>query len=235
MDMGDVLSVAAAARLLGLHESRVRDLIRRGALEADKLGRDLVLDRAEVLAFRDRERRSGRPLSAQNAWALLALLSGDEPTWAKRTTLIRLRRRARDADWVVRSLQHSQSRARLAAWQLLPIDIAQIERRPDLVKTGVAAALDFSDLAAVSNVAVDAYASSATVEELRQRFRPVASAKVKANVVLRVPSQSWILERGPAAPRAVIGADLLLDRSQRVRRSGERILRAFVEHADRDS
>jgi excisionase family DNA binding protein len=235
VDMVDVLSVAAAARLLGVHESHVRGLIRRGALPAEKLGRDLALDRSDVLAFRVRERQRGRRLSAANAWALLAFLSGEEATWAKRTTLIRLRRVAEDADWVIRSLRHSEPRARLVAWQLLPVDLAHIETRVDLVKTGVAAALDFADLAVASSVPLDIYAGESTVDELRRRFRPVVSAKVKENVVLRIPSQDWILKHGPTAPRAVIGADLLLDRSQRFQRTGEGILRDLVERADRDS
>ncbi|MDQ3823576.1 MAG: helix-turn-helix domain-containing protein [Actinomycetota bacterium] len=236
MDIADAVSVAAAARLLRLHESRVRDLVRRGSLKADKLGRDLVLDRADVLAFRERERRAGRPLCATNAWALLAILAGEAPGWARRTTLDRLRRRAHDAAWVVGALERSQARAHIMRWELLPADVARIDERPNLVRTGSAAAEHVSDLVqSSSQVRLDAYADARTLEELRRRFRPTTSAKVRPNVALRVPSHGWILERGPVAPIAVVAADLLLDPSQRVRRAGERILRAIVDDADRDS
>ena len=46
------LTTKQAALILGVNASRVRQFVLAGRLSATKPGRDLVLDRADVLAFK---------------------------------------------------------------------------------------------------------------------------------------------------------------------------------------
>jgi len=60
------LTTAEVARMLGVSQSRVRQFILAKRLKAKKLGRDLVIEKAEAERFR-REGRlpEGRPVSAR--------------------------------------------------------------------------------------------------------------------------------------------------------------------------
>ncbi len=54
------VTVPEAARLSGLSRSHLRNLVRRGAIRGQKVGRDWVLTLREVMAYRRRAKR-GRP------------------------------------------------------------------------------------------------------------------------------------------------------------------------------
>lgn len=223
--MVEHISVAEAAGLLNVHESRVRALVDQGGLPARKIGRDLVLERTHVLAYGERRRGAGRPLPASNAWAILALLSGSRPEWVPRSSLYRLRKQMHDRTWVVRSLEHSAPRARVHEWQLLRSDVRHLlDERPG-VQTGTLAAPRYSQLVPSQRLEYDAYVDERTLRRLVDRFRPVVGApRLKRNVTLRVPSNEWILAHEPTAPAPVVAADLLLDPGERVRRAGRELL-----------
>lgn len=54
------LTTAAASRLIGCTDSRVRQLLRSGELAGRRVGRDWLVDRAAAEAYRDRPATGGR-------------------------------------------------------------------------------------------------------------------------------------------------------------------------------
>lgn len=75
------LSVAEAARLLGVGVARVHQRIADGSLRAERIGSQWVVDELSVLQIAER-RSGGRPLSARSAWALIARAERDEAALA---------------------------------------------------------------------------------------------------------------------------------------------------------
>ena len=60
--MTDPITTSVAAKILKLSPSRVRALAKAKELPAFRAGRDWVYERADVLAFKGKERRGrGRP------------------------------------------------------------------------------------------------------------------------------------------------------------------------------
>lgn len=233
--MSEFLTVSEAAERLGLHESRVRALIQAGELPAERAGRTLLLRRSDVSAFQARRRPRGRPLPAENAWAVLAELAGDTPEWVPRSSLYRLRSRMGDPEWLVGSLEEGEARAEIHEWHLLPIDVRRLlDERPGVL-TGTVVAPRFSRLSPAQRDEYDAYVEPSVLKRLEQRFRPVMGApRTKRNVTLRVPFVDWVLRHEPEAPLPVVAADLLTNPSERVRRTGRELLYTLVSNA-RDS
>jgi excisionase family DNA binding protein len=234
--MSQMLSVQAAASRLGVNAQRVRALIAEDRLPAQRVGRDYVLDSGAVAAFARLPRVHGRPLSARNAWRLLAMLSGigDEGSAPDRSRdrLRALLRRGGDA--VVKALVHSQPRSENHEWRVLPFDLERLLDDPTLVRSGLAANSGLINVRYdPSRDGLDAYVGSDDLSALRQRLQPSPSVDA-ANVLLRVPVESsWILgdEVQGSVPPAVAAADLLRHQDERVRRAGESAL-VRIAHGD---
>ncbi|HEY2281116.1 MAG TPA: helix-turn-helix domain-containing protein [Streptosporangiaceae bacterium] len=71
------VSVAEAAKSLGVGVSRIHQRIADGSLRAERIGSQWVVDELSLLRVAERH-RPGRPLSARSAWAIIALAEGDE-------------------------------------------------------------------------------------------------------------------------------------------------------------
>lgn len=218
-----IVSSREAARTLGISVQRVRALARAGRLPAVKVGHRWVVDR---LSPGHHERRSGRPLSPQSAWGVLALLSGSHPGWIHASSVSRLRRRLKNNEWAVRALERSQSRARIERFRFLPSDLAKLREEPGLVLSGLSALTPDFDIVEAHD-RLDAYVDARKLDSLRLRYRP-APGNTDANVTLRVPSQPWIMTCS-RAPAPVVAADLLEDRDARVSRAGRNALRRLLD------
>jgi site-specific DNA-methyltransferase (adenine-specific) len=59
--MKGFLTTTEAAQRLGVNQSRVRQLVGEGRLEAEKLGRDLLVSEASVIRYEKERRKAGRP------------------------------------------------------------------------------------------------------------------------------------------------------------------------------
>jgi hypothetical protein len=210
-----------AAHRLGLSARRIRTLASAGRLKAQKIGSRWVLEPVSSA----REPRAGRPVSAAIGWAILALLSGVRPDGVHPSALSRLRRRLRDFQWVLRSLQYGEARARVVRWRVLPTDIPRILSERDLVLTGVSAITKEIDLVP-SSEEIDAYVTSDVIRKIERQFQP-AKEPDQPNLTLRVPNQPWILAVS-RAPLAVVSADLLLSPDARAVRAGKEALRRLV-------
>src|SRR5712692_1735679 len=207
----NLMSVDQAAQALGVSPRRVRALIGSNRVPAVRLGRSWAVDRS-VLRSHGR-RRSGRPISAENAWALLALLSGSQAPWADVFSRSRLKRRLLNREWLEKALESSEPRSAIYSWRILPSDLPKIKDY-GLVRSGLAARIPGLDVVAMDN-AVDGYLSSKALAQIEKKLKPAKSSD-NPNVVLRVPSQPWVLTHGPVAPPAVVAADLLAHPDSRV-------------------
>jgi hypothetical protein len=99
MDGTNGLSTAGAAIRLGITQVSVRQLIESGQLVVvGSVGRSILLDRASVERLAAVGTRRGRAWTAKTAWAALALLSGQTPTWISSSEKSRLKARLRDLD-----------------------------------------------------------------------------------------------------------------------------------------
>ncbi len=217
----DLWSSQDAAHRLGLSPRRVRALARAGRLKAYKIGSRWILEPVSATG----EPRAGRPVSAATAWAILALLNGARPDGVHPSALSRLKRRLQDVEWVLRSLQYGEARARVVRWRVLPADIPRILTKPGLVLTGLSAITREIDLVP-SSEEVNAYVTSDVIRTIERQFQPEKEPD-QPNLTLRVPSQPWILAFS-RAPLAVVSADLLLSPDARVVRAGREALRRLV-------
>lgn len=210
-------SVREAARLIGVSPQRVRAMLQAGRLQGRKVGRAWLVSDPQRLERRPR----GRPLSAASAWALLALLAGEVPEWVDPAVVSRLRRRVRQGE-VARVLRQSAPRAQLHRWRVLPRDLDKLASEFPLVPSGLWARLPELDIVSVGQE-LDAYVDVRDVPKIERRFRPDRSSE-RPNLILRVPSHRWILERFDKAPPSVVAADLLLSDDPRVARAALRLL-----------
>jgi excisionase family DNA binding protein len=89
-----LVSVAEAARRLGVGVPRIHQRIRDGSLPAERLGSQWVVDEMSLIHLVERG-KPGRPLSARSAWAIIALAEGDDEACARLAAAERSRARAR--------------------------------------------------------------------------------------------------------------------------------------------
>ena len=71
------VSVAEAAKNLGVGVSRVHQRIADGSLRAERIGSQWVVDELSLLRVAEHN-HPGRPLSARSAWAIVAMAEGDD-------------------------------------------------------------------------------------------------------------------------------------------------------------
>lgn len=213
------LSVTEAAQVLGLSPQRVRALLQAGALPGEKVGRSWVVD-PSVSSLR--RNGPGRPLSVANAWALLAILSGENPQWVDPAVRSRLRKRALDKAWLEQALIDSEQRASVHRWRVLPSDLRKIEENFHLVRSGLSSRLPDLDVIGPAHE-LDVYADENSMELLEHRFHPDRDAP-NPNLTIRVPSHPWILRQHSQAPAAVVAADLIDSDNARVARAARQLL-----------
>ncbi|MFZ3471810.1 helix-turn-helix domain-containing protein [Streptomyces sp. 2.9] len=92
----ELLSVKEAAALLGVDDSRVRQLLHDGTLQGQRVGGRWLVAGDSARDRKDRGPRSRRPLSARNAWGVLAVLDGHQPVGLSDAEKSRVRTRVRN-------------------------------------------------------------------------------------------------------------------------------------------
>lgn len=88
------MSVAEAAKVLGVGPRRVQERILNGSLLAERVGHQWTIDEADLAAVKHHA-RPGRPLSEKSAWALIAVAAQDEQALALVSPPERSRARSR--------------------------------------------------------------------------------------------------------------------------------------------
>lgn len=193
------VSVAEAAKALGVSARRVRALAGAGEIPARRVGRAWVID----LDPRLPPRPPGRRLSARSAWAVLGL----SQEGLSRSERQRVReRQQRLADLPPQALAHRAAVHRLVAH---PAALRFLEDDPRIVLGGVSAAAHHgADVIAVGRV--EGYVRTDDLDDVRTAYALRSPADDEgANAVLRVPAPAWPFADGERyAPRLVVAADL---------------------------
>jgi len=225
--MARLLPISKVAEELNLSPRRVHALIDAQQLPAERAGRSWFVSEQALERFRRRERRRGRPLTSANAWALLALLAGDEPAWVRPDARSRLRRYARDPKWLLSVLEHSEPRAEVRALWVAPEDLPKLAGFP-LIRSGLSAERAVANLDVIPhrNEPIDVYASAEVAHEILRRFAPEEDVS-DPNLILRIADFPLESNEGEA-PLPVAAADLIDHDDPRVRRASEKALQEFA-------
>jgi hypothetical protein len=235
--MMELLSVNQAATILGIDDSRVRQLLRAGILEGQQVGGRWLVDGHSARQRKERGSAAGRPLSVRNAWGLLAALSGQRSSGLSDAEWSRITRRLRnmtahDALSSARLGELVRARAVCRRYRvhsgLLPTLLAD----PDVVRGGISAAARVgADYVAPGRAEI--YVHPDRVGKLEAGFGLVRDS-ARGNLLVRIPpSEAWpFLRSGPEAaaegidaPVSVVAADLLDIQEDRAETAAADLLR----------
>lgn len=220
------LTVALAARRLGVTRAMVRHLIATGELPAERFGgRTWMVSRDAVERRAEQEPRGGRRLSPANAWAILYMLVGESADWIDQPTRWRLRRYLATHRPSVDRARYA-NRGRPRGYRAHPSLLAAVRSDPDLMLTGASGASERRLGLIGGGGEVDAYVSEACLDTLVRRHHLRQSAE--PNVTLRVVpqfSREWPPDR--LAPTSAIALDLLDSPEPRARQVGDEVLRGI--------
>jgi excisionase family DNA binding protein len=220
------LSVREAAQRLGVSPVAVRQQIAGGRLPAVKRGRDWWVDPRAVERMRRQPARSGRPLSASLAWAVLLLASGDEA--AADRVLRHPRYRVRARAWLrEQSLLEDAPRLRARAlseeFDAHPSELRRVVARPDVLLTGASA----GGLAGLVGrpSAVEVYAPAEQRDAIvREHALVPGSGPVRIRWVTDEIWAALDADEDRRGPRAAVLLDLLESDEPRARREAARAL-----------
>lgn len=218
------LSVGEAARALGVDESRVRQLLRNGALPGRRIGRAWLVPAEAVALLVQQRPAGGRPLSPQRAWGLLDVLDGGRAPWLDRYARSKVRAHLRRLVGAEPAVWRDALRARERrhAIEAHRAALARLATSDGVWPAGPAAAsqagADLVAPGAVPEFYVNAGLWPGLVEQLRLREAPR-----RPDVVVRIPEDLWPF--GPSGPgRAAVAASLLDSVEWRAVRAGGEVL-----------
>lgn len=222
------LTTREAAARLGVSQVATRKLIRTGQLiQAGTVGRAILVDRASVDQLAMLGTRRGRPWTEQNAWAALALLSGDAKVgWVGSSVASRLRAKLRTMtpdDLPVLARRRASVRRFRATPDVVPV------LRNHLLLSG-AAAMGNDDIAERFGLTggtgvAEGYALSGDANALRDGYGLIEDQH--GNVVIReVASAAPFV--GGKVPVAAVALDLLESAGTRERSAGRRVIRELL-------
>jgi excisionase family DNA binding protein len=221
------ISTAEAAARLGVHRTRVNKMIRDGLLTATRVGARFLVDPTSLDRRLAAEVAAGRPLTARNAWALLALASGDPAMVAGCAGALHPSARSR-VQGRLRQTSIPALAPRLrsrAIVQRLVADQADLEllaAEPSLVRTGVSAAAMYRFDIAAPDV-LEAYVPMKQVTGLVQEYFLEPSGR--PNVILHVVESFWPFPPGMrVAPPVIAALDLFEADDARAKRAGREAL-----------
>lgn len=214
--MNEWSSTGEAAKVLGVNESRVRALAGQGRLPAEKIGGRWLIRRSDLRRLRASPNPSGRPLTAQNAWATLLLASGEPVEGIDPSVLSRLKRTLRQS-----SVIELAPRLRLRAQELVmsahPGEIHHILDDEAFLPTGVSATDELMTAGEAEGYVIESDLHAFTAGHA------LSSASSDSNVRIRVvPNGAEALLAGRShAPAAAVALDLLQSPDPRASRIGE--------------
>ena len=213
----DVLSVSDAAQALAVDPSRVRALLARGQLDGEKVGGRWLVRGQSLRALQDSPRERGRRLRPANAWAVLALASGDAAPWVSNEERRRLAGllAAKKLSGLVGRLAE---RSRVERFFAHPSVLGSLQDAENVVPAGAHAARDDGE-SLVPGSKADVYIAEADLSELVREFALEPSDRPNA-VVRALPEGLWpfVNQRMPLAAVAVDLAELPDARSRRIGR-----------------
>lgn len=229
------VSVAEAAKRLGVGVPRIHQRIADGSLRAERIGSQWVVDELSMLRVAER-RRAGRPLSARSAWAIIASAEGDDDALSALAPVERSRAKARleellalvakppksegDVRRIAADLRlRFRNRAESLLRNAVPSDL------PRLRDDGRWESLMSPAASGIASVDVDGYLSGANVDSLSRDYLLVP-AQGDANIVIHVLPDG---QRAYADSKLLLAADLADRRSPREELRAADMLRELAE------
>lgn len=216
-----------ASERLGITQVSVRQLINKGQLTSvGTAGRTLLIDRSSVERLAAAGTRRGRAWTAKTAWAALAILSGQNPTWISSSEKSRLKSRLRelDADAVCilarnkdKTLRYRASRDGLAALT------------DHLIASGASAMRD-EDTADTFGMSggggiAEGYVMAGDAQALADAFGLVEDPD--GNAIIHEVELTEPFAAG-RAPVAAIAVDLMGSLATRERSAGQRVINGLL-------
>lgn len=204
------VSVVEAAKRLGVGVPRIHQRIADGSLRAERIGSQWVVDELSLLRVAERK-EPGRPLSARSAWAIIALVAGDEDALAALAPAERSRAKARLSgllSLVAKAPKSEQDVRRIASvlrlmfrnradrlsWKVPAADLPKLREDPRWK------ALISPAASGIASVDIDGYLAPHDVQPLSREYL-LMPADADANVIIHVLSES---------PKAYADSKLLL-------------------------
>jgi len=216
MDL-DVISVPDAAQALDVDPSRVRALLARGRLEGEKVGGRWLVSGQSLRVLQDSPREPGRRLRPANAWAVLALASGDASPWVSSEERRRLAGllRVKKLSGLVGRLDE---RSRVERFFAHPGVLKSLQHADNVVPAAAHAARDQGEQL-VGGGDIDVYVAEENLGKLVSGFALEPSDQPNA-IVRALPDGLWpfVDRRMPLAAVAVDLAELPDARSRRIGR-----------------
>ena len=227
--MMEPITLAQAARSLGLSPGRVRALAVQGQLPAAKIGDRWLVERSAVERRRREGSHEGRRFSSQNAWALISLASGEGVEGIDPSVRSRLKR-ALALEGLEKLRPRLAQRAEILSFRAHPGEISYLLEDPELVRSGISAAGE-REFGLVSGREADGYLPKSKAKKFLASHA-LEPAGLEGNVRLRlVPKEAWrFLQGRPAAPRAAVALDLAEEPDPRSAKAGRRVLREVDDH-----
>jgi excisionase family DNA binding protein len=229
------MSVAEAARRLGVSVPRIHQRIADGSLRAERIGSQWVIDELSLLRVAER-RIPGRPLSPRSAWALIAMVEGDREALARLAAVERARAGVRlekllaqpattpmeegDVQWIAADLRLLLGkRASRELRKAADADLADLRRdsRWQSVVTPVASGIAMLD--------IDGYLKADDLKSLAEDFL-LMPADADANVVIHVLPKG---QKTYPQSKLLLAADLAERRGPREEARAAELLREVAE------
>jgi excisionase family DNA binding protein len=225
------LTVPEAAEHLGVHQSRVRELLHAGTLTGRRIGRHWLIRTDDLDRHRELVRggATSRAMSTRTAWAAGALLDGQQTGWLASSERSRLKTRLVEHSTETMTFRRWLS-ARQTGAQRLRIadsDIAALLQERGVVATGISATHSYGlRLSAVGEA--EAYVSTDVAKKLTKAYFLIASER--GNLLLRTVDGTWHTDTAVqhdgllVANRLMTSVDLLDSSDARTAAAGNELL-----------
>jgi excisionase family DNA binding protein len=186
------VSVAEAAKILGVHPQRIHQRIREGSLPAERVGHQWAVDRDDLRRIA-RRAVPGRPLSTRSAWDLIAVAASNLDA-EKLTPSTRSRARSRlrtllvhtssaELDDALAHLVHAlRNRAERALFVASPRDLPDIRSDSRVHLSGVS----LTEANVSAGALVEGYVSSEELDALVDDYLLSPASSTRANVIFHV-------------------------------------------------
>lgn len=215
------IAVKEAAERLGVHPTRVRQMLRSGALAGRRVGSMWLVDPEDVARLAGQKARAGRPLAPARAWGLLDLLDGGSAPWLPPVGRSQVRHLLSKLDGVDADRWRAglRSRSDVRRVRAQPAALERLLVAPQVLAAGAAEAARMGvDLVGMGQVP-EFYVPSGRWPELVRGLHLV-EVSAEPNLLVRVPRGVWPFGRHSRPGVASLAADLLESAEPRAVRGG---------------
>lgn len=217
------MTTAEVASRLGISQASVRQLIQSGQLTVTRrVGRSILLDRSSVERLTAAGTRRGRAWTARIAWAALAILSGQNPTWISASEKSRLKKRLGTLD-ATSACVLARNKDHITRYRATPDALVALSDY--LIASGATAMRDESmaetfGMTGGSGIA-EGYLMTGDVEALVDSFGLVEDPE--GNAIIHEVEVVEPFTEG-RAPVASVAVDLMGSLATRERSAGQRVI-----------